>query len=72
MEEQNKYWTSKVEVFEGLELAEIKVAINKFNKENFVIATQLYPYITTFGHRGKVRVYDAIVYYKTPPEQKEE
>ncbi len=58
--EENKYWTSKVEVFGDLTLEELKGELNKFSKENFVIATQTH----YLGHG----FYSAVVYFKVPPE----
>ena len=63
MEEQNKFWRNHVKVFTGLPLAELMEVLNNFYKDNFVIATQTFPY-----ELEGARVYDAIVYYKTKPE----
>ena len=66
--EENKYWTSKVEVFGDLTLEELKEELNKFSKENFVIATQVYPRAEWMGKRN----WDAVVYYKIPPGDRNE
>ena len=59
-----EYWISKVEVFENLTLQDLKKALNIFCKEHFVIATQTHPRTEWVGKRN----YDAVVYYKVPPE----
>ena len=64
----SKYWTSKVEVFENLTLEGLKEALNEFSKEHFVIATQTFPRNEWIGKRN----WDAIVYYKIPPGDRNE
>jgi len=73
-----EYWISKVEVFKGLALKELKEALNNFNKEHFVVATTCYPYKINdytdcdMEEVNRIRVYDAIVYYKVPPNKEED
>ena len=62
--EENKFWRNRIEVFEGYGLAALRLALNDFFKDKFVIATQVFP-----DERFEMRRYDAIVYYKIPPEK---
>jgi len=63
-----EHWISKVEVFEDLTLQELKEELNKFSKDRFVIATQVFP-----RERGVYkRTFDAIVYYKINPKNEKQ
>ena len=61
---ESKHWINKIEVFENLALKELKEMLNKFSKENFVYATQTHPRREWGGKRN----WDAVVYFKVPPE----
>lgn len=52
---QGYFEITKIEVFQGLTLQNLKFELNKFNEQHKVIATQTHPV------NGS---YDAIVYYK--------
>jgi len=63
METENKFWRNKVHILEKLHLSVLAELLNDFFKDKFVIATQIFP------REGGVEVfYDAVVYYKVPPE----
>uniref|UniRef100_A0A6M3JGN4 Uncharacterized protein n=1 Tax=viral metagenome TaxID=1070528 RepID=A0A6M3JGN4_9ZZZZ len=58
MEEEKKFWVSKVEVFKNLSLEQLRDTLNAFYKQRWVVATQVFK----DGEK-----YDAIAYYKEKP-----
>ena len=63
MTENNQHWRNQVEIFEKLHLSVLGELLNDFFKDKFVIATQIFP-----RQGGAELFYDAVVYYKVPPE----
>ena len=57
-----KFWRNQIQTFHCQGLDEIQKRINEFNKNNFVIATQIFP-ILKEGYN-----WVAIVYFKIKPE----
>ena len=62
MTEDNKHWTSKVKVFNGVHEAKIEETLNNFYVDKFVIATQAFPF-----HDADGKYFTLIVYFKIPP-----
>lgn len=63
MPEENKHWTSKVKVFECVNIKDVEKTLNDFAENRFVIATQLFQVI-----KEAEAYYDIIVYFKVPPK----
>ena len=61
-EDSGQHWRNQIEVFEEYNIVALKKALNEFFKDKFVIATQLFP-----KEIADERVYDAVVYFKVPP-----
>ena len=67
-----EHWTNKIKTFKDLTLEELEETLNEFSKENFVYATNIFPYEYKEGNVNEpetIRVFDLIIFYKTPPEQ---
>lgn len=67
-----EHWTNKVEVFKDLSLEELKEKLNEFNKDHFVVATNVFPYEYKEGNVNEpetIRAYDLIIYFKERPEE---
>ena len=62
-ENSGQHWTNQVAYIAALGFEELIERLNRFYRDKFVIATQVFPQFT----EADICVH-AIVYYKIPPE----